>query len=159
MEKPVQLLKVLKDNGIDFVIVGGFASTLHGSLQVTQAIDLCLKFSRENVLKLRECLAPFHPIHRMTPQKLSFIDIPADITGLKNLYLDTSQGLLDLLSTIKGIGDFETVSMNAIEIEIHGQKYKILSVDALIEAKKAIGRPKDFATIRELKCIQEQNKK
>ena len=49
-----RLLQRLCDSDIDFVIVGGFAATLHGSSLVTRDLDVCAILSSENVAKLRD---------------------------------------------------------------------------------------------------------
>jgi molybdopterin-guanine dinucleotide biosynthesis protein len=41
-----RLLQRLCDAEIDFVIVGGFAATLHGSSLVTRDLDVCAIFAR-----------------------------------------------------------------------------------------------------------------
>jgi hypothetical protein len=38
----------LCDADIDFIIVGGFAATLHGSSLVTRNLDVCAVLSRAN---------------------------------------------------------------------------------------------------------------
>jgi molybdopterin-guanine dinucleotide biosynthesis protein len=51
-----RLLQRLCDAEIDFVIVGGFAATLHGSSLVTRDLDICAILNKENVGKLRDAL-------------------------------------------------------------------------------------------------------
>lgn len=91
------LLKIFLDLEIDFVIVGGFAGILHGSSLVTKDLDLCFLLTPENIEKLRVALKDLHPFLRVTPQKLSFLDFPKDINKMKNLYLATDLGVIDLL--------------------------------------------------------------
>ena len=71
-----RLLQRLCDAEIDFVIVDGFAATLHGSSLVTRDLDVCAILSNENVEKLRNALRDLKPPHRLTPQKLSFLENP-----------------------------------------------------------------------------------
>jgi molybdopterin-guanine dinucleotide biosynthesis protein len=47
-----RLLQRLCDADIDFVIVGGFAATLHGSSLVTRDLDVCATLSSENVASI-----------------------------------------------------------------------------------------------------------
>lgn len=94
----------------------------------------------------------------MTPQKLSFEDAPTDISNVNNLYLETDLGVVDLLNQVTGVGDFKQVSQNAQNIELFGHPCKVISIEDLIAAKEAMGRPKDIAMIKELKVIQEKNK-
>lgn len=48
----LKLLEILKDNNVDFVVVGGLAAVAHGSSQVTQDIDICINLQPENLDKL-----------------------------------------------------------------------------------------------------------
>ncbi len=150
------LLCLLVDSGIPFVVVGGYAATMHGSSLVTQDLDVCAVLSKENVEKLRDLLAPYHPVHRITPQKLSFIEFPGDISAIKNLYVRTDLGQVDFLGSLSGVGDFERVSQHAVEVMIFGRKCKIIGVDDLIESKKFMNRPHDIETIKQLEWIKNQ---
>ena len=38
------LVHVLQNANIDFVIVGGYSAVLHGSSMVTQDLDICIRF-------------------------------------------------------------------------------------------------------------------
>jgi len=51
----------LCDAGVDFVVIGGVAATLHGSAYVTFDLDICYSSASANLKRLKEALAPFHP--------------------------------------------------------------------------------------------------
>ncbi len=148
-----RLLQRLCDAEIDFVIVGGFAAMLHGSSLLTRDLDVCAVLTAGNLEKLREVFRELHPVHRMTPQRLSFLDIPEPGVDLKNLYLQTDLGAVDLLSTITGIGDFDRVRASAVTVELFGRSVKVMAIDDLIKAKEALGREKDHLTVKELRAI------
>lgn len=159
MVKLNQLIERLCDAQIDFVIVGGFAGILHGSTLVTRDLDVCTVLSPENITKLRETFRDLQPKHRFTTQKFSFLDNPEPGVPLKNLYLETDLGPVDLLGNIKGVGEFESVRAASIEIELFGRRCRVLSVDGLIQAKEAMGRDKDLIAVKELRAIQETRTK
>lgn len=150
------LLQRLCDAEIDFVIVGGFAAMLHGSSLLTRDLDVCAVLTQENVAKLREVLHDLHPAHRES--RLSFLDTPDPGVEVRNLYLRTDLGPVDFLSTIAGVGDFESVRANAIEVELFGRRCKVMSMDDLIRAKEAIGRQKDLQAVIQLRAIREKLK-
>lgn len=154
MQNLNNLLKLLLENNIEFVLVGGFASALYGSTMVTRDIDVCYACTSENIQNLRTILKDINPVHRQTPNKLSFIEIPKDTNNVNNLYLETDLGVLDILSKITGVGDFEKVKSNAIDIKLFGHTCKVISIDDLINAKKAIGRNKDLLVVEELEEIK-----
>ena len=153
-----QLIQRLCDAEIDFVIVGGFAGILHGSTLVTRDLDVCAVLSRENVAKLRAVLRDLNPTHRQTPQRLSFLDNPAPDVEVKNLYLGTSLGAVDLLGSITGVGDYSRVREASVEIEIFGRRCRVISIEDLIRAKESLARPKDLLAAQELRAILEQQK-
>lgn len=70
------LLHRLADAGVEFVVVGGYAGVLHGSVQVTWDVDVCAVLSSENVERIRSALGDVNPVHRQTHRKLSFLQHP-----------------------------------------------------------------------------------
>jgi len=147
------LLQRLADAQIDFVVIGGYAGVLHGSSLVTNDLDICAVLTAENIAKLRQAFANLHPVHRMTHKKLSFLDVPPDDTPLKNLYLETDNGIIDVLSTVLGLGDYSRLRKHAVEIPIFGHLCSVISLPDLITAKEAIGREKDLLAVKELRAI------
>ena len=153
-----RLIQRLCDTDIGFVIVGGFAAMLHGSSLLTRDLDVCAVLTAENVGKLRDTFRELHPFHRLTPQKLSFLDNPEPGVEVRNLYLRTDIGPVDVLSSILGVGDFERVYSQSAEIELFGHKCRVISLDDLIRAKEALGREKDLLAVKELRAIKEKAK-
>lgn len=155
-----ELLKRLLEAKLDFVLVGGFAGVVHGGSQVTQDVDICLLISEEEIAKLRGTLKDLNPVHRMNPNnKLSFLKHPKSLAGVKNIYLETDIGVLDIMSEIPNLGGFDRVHSSAIEIEIFDHKCKVMCLDDLIEVKKHLKRSKDQALFHELVAIKERTGK
>lgn len=148
------LLERLIQNDVEFVVVGGFAAFAHGVSLLTQDIDICCRFTPENLLKLQESLSDLHPIHRMTPKRLALKLNAANCTGLKNLYLDTDYGQLDCLSEVLAIGEYEEVLQQSVAVHLPFGQVRVLGLDALIKAKKAMNRPRDRETAEQLEEIR-----
>lgn len=123
---------------------------------VTHDLDLCLLLTSENILKIRSILKDLHPKHRMTPQRLSFLEVPKNIAQLNNLYLETDLGIVDLINQVTGVGDFNRVARNAQNVELFGRQCKVISMEDLVLAKTTLGRPKDIAMVKELNVILEK---
>ena len=151
-----RMLATLAQGGVEFVLVGGYAAVAHGVTLVTQDVDICCRFSKENLFRLQAVLWGLHPRHRMTPQKL-----PLELTDelcarLKNLYLETDLCLLDCLSEVKGVGDFGTVLGHSIEVAFPGGTFRVLDLATLIAAKEAMDRPQDRLALTQLRAIWER---
>ena len=147
------LLQRLADAGFEFVVVGGYASVLHGSSYVTDDLDICAVLTPQNVEILRTALADLKPWHRMTHQKLSFLDHPPVDQSVNNLYLETEGGILDVISNVLGVGDYQRLRQSAVEVPLFGRKCLVISLEDLIAAKEAMGREKDLLTAKELRAI------
>jgi len=154
-----RLLQRLFEAKVDFVIVGGFGAMLHGSSLVTRDLDVCAVLTAENLEKLRATFRDLHPTHRLTSQRISFLENPEPGTALNNLYLQTDLGPLDLMSSITGVGDFTRVAAGSVEIELFGRRVRVIGLDDLILAKQALGREKDLLAVKELQAIREKTRR
>lgn len=151
------MVQKLIAGGIEFVIVGGYAAVTHGVSLVTRDVDVCCRFSKENLFRLQSVLADVHPRHRMTPQK-SPLELNEELClRLKNLYLETDLCMIDCLSEVAGVGNYDEVRRQAVEIDTPAGRCCVLDIDALIQAKETMNRPHDRITVKQLRAIKERN--
>ena len=150
------LIHTLCDNAVDFIIIGGMASTVHGSARLTSDLDIIYSRSEKNIQKIISALKEYHPYLRGAPKGLPFKFEAETLQNGVNFTLITDIGDLDILGEVPG-GDYKKIKKSVIEIEIFQRKCKCVSLDKLIELKRAAGRPKDLETIAELEIIREEN--
>ena len=86
------VVRTLGDAGVDFVIVGGLAATIHGSARLTQDVDLVYARARSNVARLVTSLKPYEPYLRGVPQGLPFDWSEETVERGLNFTLTTSVG-------------------------------------------------------------------
>lgn len=150
-----QLLKILLSHNLDFLIIGGFAAVVHGSSHVTKDLDITMLISQENIDKLRLALKDLEPRHRMNPtHKPSFLEEPKSLSGVDNIYLETTAGILDVVSLDKSLGTFDDLKSRALTVSLFGYDCQILSLDDLISIKEKMKRPKDLIVLEELKALK-----
>lgn len=159
MNQLSDLLGRLCRHQVEFVLVGGYAAVVHGVSFVTRDIDVCLKFSFENLERLQSALDGLHPAHRLTPQRLAFRVPAGDWQDLRNLYLETDWGVLDCLGDVLGVGSYDIVRSRSETIQLHFGPLQVMNADDLIRAKEAMGRPHDKLTAAQLRAIQERKRK
>jgi hypothetical protein len=143
----------LADAGVVFVIIGGWAAILHGSVHTTGDLDICFSRERENLKRLAKALAPYHPRLRDFPPDLPFI---WDDTTLRNgtvFTLSTDLGVIDLLAEVAGVGDFTAVKDHSITVDAFERKVLTLDLPSLIRSKRAAGRVKDLQVLPELESL------
>lgn len=148
------LLGRLNREKVGYVIVGGYAAILHGGTVVTEDVDICCRFTPANLGRLQAALDSLHPVHRLTPKRLSWNLTPGNSRGLKNLYLQTDWGVVDCLSEVLGIGNYAAVRKQSIVVKLPFGNCRVLGLDALIKAKEAMGRPHDLQSVTQLKAIR-----
>jgi hypothetical protein len=153
------LLERLVEAGVDFVVVGGFAGIVHGCTYVTQDVDICCDFSPANLLALQKAVSKLHPVHRMTPKRKKLELTEESSKQFKNLYLDTDIGQLDCVSFINGLGGYQKVRRISDLVKVRDTKLRVLSLNALIKAKKAMNRPRDKQAILQLEAIKKLKNK
>lgn len=156
MEQLTEILQRLHDAQVEFSLIGGLASRHYGVTLVTEDVDVCARFTPENLRRIESAVKSFNPRHRLTANRL-----PLELTDylcsqLKNLYLTTDLGILDCLSEVEGVGNFDSVLQQSQLTQFpFGQCY-VLKIEALIQAKKAVGRPHDLITVKQLNAIKEK---
>jgi hypothetical protein len=151
-----RLTDLLSANGLEFVVGGGLAVMMHGSAMQTQDVDVVCSMDKKNLHLLFKALEDLHPVHRMTPQRLPFTRMQIEDGNIKNLYLSTDWGQLDCLGEIKGIGDYAACLARSVGVRLGDMKIRVLDLDAMIDAKRAMKRPRDLHAVLELEAIREK---
>jgi hypothetical protein len=154
-----KLLRLLSSAKIEFIVVGGVAATGHGSGRVTVDLDVVYRRSDENLHRIISALAAYSPYPRGAPPGLPFKWDERTLRHGLNFTLVTSIGWIDLLGEISGGGSYEELVSSTVEIELFEQNYRCITLEKLIEVKRAAGRPKDFETVAELEIILEEKRK
>ena len=153
------LIRGLADAGVDFVIVGGIASILHGAAYQTNDLDISYSRRDENLERMARLLSGIHARLRGAPENLPFRPDAATLRAGLNFTLRTDHGDLDLLGEVSGLGGHARVIEQAIEMVLFGRKIRVLDLDGLIRSKRAADRPKDRLAIPELEALSALRRK
>ena len=158
MASTLELLRRLSQAKVEFVLVGGMAAIAHGSAAVTEDVDVCIRFDQATLSAVLKVLSPVEPRERMNSSRPALGEDPARFVGNKNLYVVTSEGVIDFLGHIVAIGDFDAVRAESDELQLGGFSCRVLSLEALIRCKRALARPKDLRVALELEAVQKRLK-
>jgi hypothetical protein len=153
--KQYEAIKTLAQNNVAFVIIGGVAITSHGSSYITKDLDFCYKRTRENLQNIVSALSPFNPKPRDFPENLPYIFDESTLLNATNFTFQTDIGDIDLLGEVAGVGNYEAVENESVIMELFDFDVKVLSLNGLIKAKRAAGRPKDLLVLPELEALKE----
>ena len=152
------LLQVLSHGAVEYILVGGVAATAHGSARLTQDVDIVYARHPENLSRLVGALAPYKPYLRGAPPGLPFRWSIETLQNGLNFTLTTSLGDLDLLGEIAGGGSFEDLLKDTIILRMFDIECHCVTLQRLIQLKRAAGRPRDLEAIAELEAILEESR-
>ena len=129
------MLQVLLDNGVKFLLVGAYAMGAHGYPRATGDIDIWVEPSADNSQRVYRALAAFGaPLHEI--DEATFIQ-PGIV-----FQIGIEPRRIDLMSAVSGV-TFDEAYQHRQTVEIEGLPIPILSCDDLIKNKRATGRDRD----------------
>jgi len=134
-----EFLESLNSRGIEYVIVGAHSLAFHGRPRYTGDLDILVLATPENAVKLVDLLKHFG-FADSDFQQSDFIQ-PEQL-----IQLGRAPNRIDLLTSITGVTTDEALT-SKVSAELDGIPVFILSKDALIRNKRAVGRPQDIADL------------
>jgi predicted nucleotidyltransferase len=138
-----EMLQLLIERQVDFIIVGAYALGAHGYPRATGDIDIWVKPDDINSRKVYNALAKFGaPLDKIKIDDFSTEGIIFQIGIIPRR--------IDIITKIAGV-TYEEADENKIVIEVEGLKLPIISLDNLIKNKMSTGREKDELDIKTLK--------
>lgn len=90
----------------------------------------------------------------MRPDKMPLPDSVERLSGIKNIYLVTDIGPIDLLHEVPEIGPYAELTSRTVEMDVGGFTCRVLDLDTLIASKRIAARPKDHAAIMHLEAVR-----
>ena len=155
----LDMVRGLSVGGVRFVVIGGVAATAHGSARVTDDVDICYDPTDDNRDRLAATLANWGAYLRGVEPGLPFIMDARMLRTTPVMTLVTRQGNIDVMDRVAGVGEFADVWAESQEVDAGGTTFRVLSLPALIRAKRAAGRKKDRDQLPELEALLELKRK
>jgi len=148
------MLGGLVASNVHFVVVGGLAAAAHGSSRVTNDLDICYDaLDGDNLVSLAGVLAGWKAYPRGVETGLPFMMDDRTLRGAPILTLTTTEGDIDVLDRIAGVGPYADVRKHSEKVSALGVSFRVLDLPSLIKAKRAAGRPRDFEHLPELEAL------
>lgn len=152
-----QLIQLLARHGVEYVIVGGLAATVHGATRVTYDIDLVPRWTSVNLERLASALREAGATLR-TADDAETDASPIDARALRQFEVSTWRTRLGDLDVISGTplrGRDVLASYNDLRARAHrrtafGETILVADLDDVIEAKEVLGRDPDLVALPEL---------
>ncbi len=139
-----EFLELLNSRGVEYVIVGAHSLAFHGRPRYTGDLDILIRATPKNAAKIVDLLNEFGFAH--SGFRESDFTEPNQV-----IQLGRAPNRIDLLSSISGVSTDEAFA-SKVSAELDGIPVYIISKDALIRNKRAIGRKQDLADLEALEC-------
>jgi hypothetical protein len=157
-----ELLKLLDDAKVEFVLVGGLAVALQGYQRVTMDVDVVLAMDAGNLRKFIE-VARSHKLQPTIPVSLDSLAQPELIErwyqekGMLAFSLRGSEAMATVMDVlVRPVVPYAELRRDAILLDVGSIRIPVASIGHLITMKTGTGRSKDMIDIEELRKIQAQ---
>ncbi len=137
-------MKLCNEHDVRYVVIGGFAVSIHGYPRGTKDLDICIEASAENADKMLKVLSEFG----MASLKLTKEDFLE-----KGFFtqLGYEPVRIDVMNEIDGV-PFNEVWKEKKTTDYEGQPIHFIGYNHLLQMKAIAGRPQDLADIAKLKA-------
>jgi predicted nucleotidyltransferase len=143
-----EFIRLLNENKVKYLIVGGYAVGFYSQPKFTQDIDFWIDYSEENIKSLLKVLNNF-----------GFTKMDKSINQLKNpnkmMQLGNPPLRIDIMTSISGI-NFKKAYKNKIDGNYLGIKANFISLKDLLINKKASKRKKDLDDLDWIKTYSKE---
>jgi hypothetical protein len=135
-------LKLLNSNGVEYLLIGGYAVGIYGHIRATNDLDIWVNISPENAARIERALRGFGfgaaaltPDLFLTPNNVVRMGVPPI--------------RIEILTSISGV-EFELCYAEKETIRIEEMAVPVISLARLRENKAASARAKDLADLENL---------
>jgi hypothetical protein len=142
------LICAFNANGVEYLIVGGFALGVHAQPRATKDLDLFIRSDARNSAAVFKALREYgSPLHGLTVK-----DLQDARTGLQ---IGLPPNRIDILQNIDGV-TFEEAWRDRVQGLIEGDTPTfVISREHLIQNKLASGRAQDLLDVQEIRKAAE----
>lgn len=155
---PLEILRVLEANGVEFIVIGGVAANALGSPTGTVDLDICYRRDDDNLDRLAAALGSLNPHLRGVDEDVPFVLDAITLKAGDHFTFTTTLGDIDILGSPAGTSGYDDLIEKAVTVDIDGLTIKVAGLDDLIRMKKAAGRAKDQTELHILTALREEMK-
>ncbi|MCK5737002.1 MAG: nucleotidyltransferase [Spirochaetaceae bacterium] len=137
-----ELLKLLEENNVDYMVIGGYAVAFYGYPRFTKDIDILYNLEEDNINRIKKSLSAFG---------FSEVDLPYDLFSEKGniIKFGIEPVRIDLLNEIDGV-EFSKIADDRVRGRYGKVEISFIGRKDLISNKRASGRIQDLADIEKL---------
>jgi predicted nucleotidyltransferase len=158
-----EIFRAFQKQKVKYVLVGGIAVNLLGSMRSTVDLDILVEMSEDNLKKIIEILKNQGYLVKQPVDPINILDRKTREDWIKkkhmkalNFYKEGELKEVDII--IESPVSFKEAEKDVIRIKIDDLTLPVISIDKLIEMKRKTGRAVDKLDIEELTKIKKLEK-
>ena len=130
----LKVLKAMEDEGVDYILIGGFAVILHGLPRFTMDMDFFIQMVEQNVHRLRKAL--YSTFGDSDIEEITF----DELAKYPVIRYGTPSGFhIDIMAQLGEAATYEDLEYEIMEIQ--GQKIRVATAETLLKLKEGTMRP------------------
>lgn len=143
------LIQILSRNGVQYMIVGGYALSLYAAPRTTGDIDIFVKIDPENAKRI---------LHSLDEFGFGDLDISEQdlLSPAQVIQLGFPPNRVDFMTTIEGVS-WEEAFANRKQVIQDGLTFPVIGKEELVKNKLSTGRLKDMADVEQVRKKDKQN--
>jgi hypothetical protein len=149
-----RVCEALNRSGVRYVLVGGYAVSLHGAVRGTLDIDVALRWTKHDLLKAEDALQKIGLVSRLPVTALDVFEYRDEYIRNRNLIAWNFHNPVDPSELLDIIINFDAKGKRAVYKQLSTTSVPVLNIRDLIDMKKASGRPQDIEDIKALKTLK-----
>jgi predicted nucleotidyltransferase len=150
---------VLRDHGVEFIVVGGIAAVLEGVALNTFDLDLVHSREPDNISCLLVALDSLSATYRAQPER-ALKPNASHLSSPGHQLLMTRYGPLDVLGSIGHSRTYQDLLPHAHQIEVaEGLRVLVLNLETLIAVKEEVAGEKDLAVLPIMRRTLEEKRR
>ena len=138
-----ELLKLFNQHKVKYLLIGGYAVSIHGFVRATNDIDLAVSNDPENAGRIVAALVEFGFDAESISEELF-------TKGKQVVRMGVEPIKIEILNYLEGPG-FANAHKRRKTVDIEDIKVDVISLEDLYTNKAAVGRQQDMADIEKLK--------
>ena len=148
-----RVCETLNQAGVGYLVVGGYAVSMHGAVRGTLNVDIALRWTRKNLEKTEVALSSIRLISRLPLTARDLFDYRDEYIRNRNLIAWNFVNPDDLSEQLDVIINYDATGKKAVNRKLIETSVPLLNVKDLIKMKKASARPQDLEDIKALEKL------
>lgn len=149
----IKVCNTLKEAGVTYAVVGGYAVSLHGAVRGTVDVDIVIAWSLENLKKTEGALKKIGLISQLPLNAVTVFDYKEDYVQNRNLIAWNFYNPKILTEQVDLILTYDLNPLSITTVRTAVGEINILSRKQLIEMKTRSGRPQDLQDVKALENL------